>query len=286
MPIRAAVGRPDGVTNASISRTRTARRPARARPRRPPGRPRPAPATAAAARARSRPSPVRSPTPAGDEDGGQLEQSVRQDQAEEQRRPCPRRACAPPTRPRLTHVLPQDVERADDRDAQEHAHRGDERVVGPHLRGERLRRVRGVVVGEVVVDQLADVARRRSPATAARGWSRRYSIIAAATREAGRRDADPPAPGAVDGHREVDGDAVGQRRPARPAAADRGGPRAGQHADSRAATTGSGARDCTSARSVTPPAGTARSARRPRPRSGGGGRRARPGAATRRCARR
>ena len=158
MPIRTNVGSGDGVTSASISpatsstatsptATETTARPCSAStcPRGPVARRDHRPAQPHAHRA-------------GQEHRRQLQQPVRGEQAEHD----VALACVEHQardHAEVGGVLEQQIR---DRDAEQDRERdapgGHPRVVHPHLQRERARRVLAVVVGEVVVDQLVDLA--------------------------------------------------------------------------------------------------------------------------------
>ena len=161
MPMRAHVGRPEGVTKASIApetaRTKispramtTVERPSSAR---------------ASARLRGPGSTIvqSEPQPGAGrhEHRGQPEDAVRRDQPEEDAaKPGGEHVAADDSD--VDGVLQQRVDRehAEQQSADEHLRR-DPDVVGPHLRGEVVRGMCAVVVGEVVVDELPHLARRQ-----------------------------------------------------------------------------------------------------------------------------
>ena len=153
----------------------------------------------------------------------------------------------------VDRVLPQHVERADEGHAEEQRQRGHQRVVRPHLRGERRapggrsssRRSRGRRACAPAVGRAPGrgsarggrAARASSPPTR-RGWPpRRPPTSATCGRPSpGSRRARPRASAAQPRHRRR-----AHGRGPRPATSSR---------DSRAVSAGSGARDCTSARCV------------------------------------
>lgn len=97
------------------------------------------------------------PPGAGEVDGGQLQQAVREDQAEEHvALAVGEHQAADEAEVEL--VQQQDVHGGDaEQDPEDQRDRGDPGVVGPYLERERRRRMLGVVVREVVLDELADL---------------------------------------------------------------------------------------------------------------------------------
>ena len=170
MPTRAQVGRPDGVTNASITplTSSTATSPSATVPAVRPSR---AMAWDAGQVAGFDPRPEQPEADAaGDEDGRQLEQAVRQDQPPEQLAAVVAHHDRPDDR-QVGDVVEEHLHQRQAEDAQAQAQRGDPGVVDPDLRGEVAGGVLAVVALEVVVDQLVDLGRAR--AGSARRWGGR-----------------------------------------------------------------------------------------------------------------
>ena len=157
MAIRAQVGRPEGVTKPSITpETSSTTTSPSATP--PADAPLGGERLAAGPVARRDPRPEQPQAdPGGDEDGRQLEQAVRQDQAEEQLAAVVADHDRADQR-EVEQVLQQHAEHRQPQHPEGDAERGHPGVVGPHLGGEVRGRRLGVVALEVVVDQLVDLA--------------------------------------------------------------------------------------------------------------------------------